>query len=84
MEEKEIRAKVKKVFLDVFGITEDRFGFEKKQDDFEVWDSLAHMQLVSGVEAAFGLQLGLEEIVDIQAPEGFVKIVEKKLSRGLE
>jgi acyl carrier protein len=83
MEEKDIRDGVRKVFLEVFG-GPDNLNFEKKQEDFENWDSLAHMQLVSGVETAFNLQFGMEEIVKIQTPEGFVKLVEKKLSqRGL-
>jgi acyl carrier protein len=80
MDEKEIRDKVKKVFMDVFaGLNEEKFGFEKKQDKFENWDSLAHMQIVNGIESAFGIQCELEEIVEIQTPEGFVKLVEKKL-----
>ncbi|HJW97199.1 MAG TPA: acyl carrier protein [archaeon] len=80
MEEKEIRDGVKKVFLEVFGGDLENFNFGKKQEDFENWDSLAHMQLVSGVETAFSVQLEMEEIVEIQTPEGFVKLVEKKLN----
>jgi acyl carrier protein len=77
MEQGEIRDKVRKVFSDVFGIQE--LDFNKKQDDFENWDSLAHMQLVNGIENEFCLQFEMEEIVDIQTPEGFVCLVEKKL-----
>ena len=79
MEAKDIREGVKKVFLEVFGGRGDDFDFGKRQEDFENWDSLAHMQLVSGIETAFGLQFGMEDIVEIQSPEGFVKLVEKKL-----
>jgi len=79
MEAKDIREGVKKVFLEVFAGDAESFNFEKGQDDFENWDSLAHMQLVSGIETAFGLQFGMEDIVEIQSPEGFVKLVEKKL-----
>ena len=77
MEESEIREKVKKVFSDVFSIQD--LDFRKKQDDFENWDSLAHMQLVNGIESEFGLQFEMEEIVDIQTPEGFVSLVKKKI-----
>lgn len=78
MDENEIRAKVKAVFLDVFSLEGD-LDFGKAQDQFEGWDSLAHMQLVSGIEVAFGIQLEMDDIVEIQTPEGFVKLVVKKL-----
>jgi len=79
MEAKGIRDGVKKVFLEVFGGRGDDFDFGKRQEDFENWDSLAHMQLVSGIETAFDLQLGMEDIAEIQSPEGFVNLVQKKL-----
>jgi acyl carrier protein len=80
MDEAEVREKVKKVFLEVFSdLGENDFDFSKKQDSFENWDSLAHMQLVNGIEAAFGIQLAMEEIVEIQSPEAFAELVGKKL-----
>lgn len=75
----ENREKIKKIFLDTFkGVDEKSFDFNKDRAEFENWDSLTHMQLSSEIESAFGLSFEMDELIDINKPEDFVVLVQKK------
>ncbi len=75
----EIENKVVQVFLKTFGnINVKTFDLEKSRNDFENWDSLAHLQLVSEIESEFGINLAMDEIVDINKPRDFVTLICKK------
>lgn len=63
MEKSEILSKVQDVFRDVLddeGIVIER---ETTANDVEDWDSLTHVQLVVGIEKAFGLKFTSLEII---------------------
>ena len=60
-----IEPKLKKVFLKVFPSIRN-VDFKKNRDSFENWDSLNHLQLVSEIEAVFGINLEMEEIAGIE------------------
>ncbi len=75
----EIRSKIKKSFLEIFQtIIADEFDFNKERAEFENWDSLTHMQLISQIESDFGINFEMDEIVDINKPEDLVALVAKK------
>ena len=77
MEESELKTKIEEVFAEQFG--KDNFEWEKTQDQYERWDSLAHMELVSKVEKAFNVQFELDEVLSITAPKNFLDKLTKKL-----
>lgn len=73
--------KIEKIFLSTFpGMSEKEFSLDKKQAEFENWDSFAHMELVSKIEQELGVTLDFEEIAEIDSPRKFVEVVQKKLS----
>jgi acyl carrier protein len=47
----------------------------------ENWDSLHHLNLVLGLEGAFGVQFSPEEIAKMQNVESIALLVRNKLSR---
>ena len=55
-------------------------NFEMDRSEFENWDSLSHMQLISEIENAFSLSFEMDEVVEINKPEDLVRLVEKKIN----
>jgi len=51
-------------------------------DTIENWDSLHHLNLVLGLEGAFGVQFSPEEIAKMQTVESVALLVQNKLSNG--
>ena len=66
--------KLKEIFFKVLG----DYDFDKKQQDYEKWDSFAHMELVSEVESKFGVVLNADEVVEINSAKNFVELIKKK------
>ena len=80
MEEAHVKEKIKKVFLDVFGMDEKKFHFAMTSEDIKEWDSLSHMNLVSGLEKEFGLSMEIDEISEMDSVKKVIEVVEKKLA----
>lgn len=79
MTNNEINQRVEAIFKEVFPeIKEQTFDFTKNQDQFDNWDSFSHMDIVSKVEEKFGINLEIEEVVELSTPERFVEIIKKK------
>ena len=77
----ETREKVKKIFLEIFPEVDDAsFDFGKDRADFENWDSLSHMQLVSELESSLGLSFEMDEVVDINSVQDLVDLITNKQS----
>lgn len=75
----EIQDKVKGIFLKVFdNLKNEEFNFLKKASEYTNWDSFSHMQLISEAEAAFGVTLEMDEIVQIDSAEKLVEVIAKK------
>ncbi len=64
----------KVLLLDVSEITDDL-----RRKDFEPWDSMAHLVIVSEVENEFGIFFEDEEVVDIWTVGDLKKLLAKKL-----
>jgi acyl carrier protein len=81
MNEKEIIKNVELIFRKLFSELKDSdLDLEKKQNDFENWDSFAHMELVGKVEQKFSINLDLDEVIELDSPKKFIKLISEKLS----
>jgi len=75
----ENRKKLKEIFFRNFpNLDKENFDFNKNRSEFENWDSLAHLQLVSDIESAFHISFQMDEIVDINKPEDLFILIQKK------
>jgi acyl carrier protein len=50
-------------------------GMDTRQKDLKAWDSLAHIRLVSGIEAEFDIQFSLTEIEQVASVRQFVELI---------
>lgn len=72
---------VKKIFFQIFpNLNKNSFSFDMDRSEFENWDSLSHMQLISEIENAFSLSFEMDEVVEINKPVDLVRLVEKKIN----
>jgi acyl carrier protein len=64
----------------VFRIERDEIKDDLKRKDFEPWDSMAHLMLVSEVENEFEIFFEDEEVVDIWTVADLKKILKQKIA----
>lgn len=71
------KEKLEKIFLDIFQDIKN-FDFDKDRSEFENWDSLNHMQLVSEIESQFKINFEMDEISEINKPQDLLDLINKK------
>jgi acyl carrier protein len=71
--------KLKGIFANILGVDESKITDSIAYNSFEPWDSLKHLQLVSEMEEAFGVQIEMDDII---AMENF-KVVKQILGKYL-
>lgn len=54
------------------GVPPSTLRLETGPDEVEAWDSLAHVNVVSEVEAAFGVSIPIESVAEIRRIRDFL------------
>ncbi|MCG2701312.1 acyl carrier protein [Candidatus Parcubacteria bacterium] len=76
MKEADINQKIKEIFIDIFPeLKKEKFNFNKRQEEFENWDSFSHMELVARIEEVFGITMDIVKIINSNSPKLFVDII---------
>jgi acyl carrier protein len=66
------------VFAKTFGYDSGRFSLATTPEDVPNWDSIGHMNLVSALEAEFGLQFDVDEIMEMSSAGRITEILRTK------
>jgi acyl carrier protein len=70
---------LKGIFVDIFpDVDESSFDWNKRQNEYENWDSFAHLRVISEIEEKFTIQLDIEDFMYINDATGFLKIIKDK------
>ena len=80
MERNEILAKLTPIFRTAFNDDTIELDEDMTTDDFDNWDSVTQMILVSMVEKEFDIVFKLREVVMLDGVEAFVDRIEGKLA----
>ncbi|MBN7774060.1 acyl carrier protein [Clostridium aminobutyricum] len=72
----EVLNKVTEVFKEFFDNKDLTITLETTAEDIEDWDSVAHIQLVFELEAAFDIQFEAETIGEMKSIESIVQNTE--------
>lgn len=78
MDEREIYARLNRVFQDVFDDDSIRITPATTSDDIEDWDSLAHISLISAVERTFRMKFRMGEITTMKNVGEMVAIIKAR------
>ena len=71
---------VKKIFFETFPLlTESDFDWEKKQNNFDDWDSFAQLNLITLAEAKFEITFSDDEITSIISAKTLLEIIKSKI-----
>ena len=80
MERNEILAKLTLIFRTAFNDDTIELDEDMTTDDFDNWDSVTQMILVSMVEKEFDIVFKLREVGMLDSVEAFVDGIEEKLA----
>lgn len=67
----------KQFVVEVFEIKEEEWDEDATPDDFENWTSVSHMDLMAKFEDAWGLELDVEEITEMDSIGAMMEILRK-------
>jgi len=72
----DIESEVKEIFFEVFpSMPHDEFSWNKKQKDYDGWDSFAHLQLLTIAEEKFSIKLDVEESTSINSAKNLLDYI---------
>ena len=71
-------SRVGAVFSRAFGVSSDSFSPETVPESVPNWDSVGHMNLVTGLEAEFALQFEVDEIMEMSSGRRIIEILQAR------
>lgn len=72
--------KLNQLITDLFRIDQTECIADLTMDDLDTWDSLSHMELITGIEKLFGIELTSDEIVTMKSVHAVRSVVEHKIT----
>lgn len=73
----EILERINRVVVDILGSPDLALTEETTARDVSGWDSLSHVQILLGVENAFGIRLNATEIAQMENTGSLIDLVQK-------
>lgn len=75
-----MRDKVRELVADILGIDAAALDEQLDRNEFDSWDSLNHLRIVSVVEEEFGIRFGMDEIEGVRCVRDLVRLTEGHLA----
>ncbi len=72
----EVNNKVRDIVADVLQKKPGDLNLSLRSRDVEGWDSLRHVMIIAAVEDAFGIEIGLDELMAIESIGDLCQVVE--------
>lgn len=73
-----MKEKLLEIFADVLEEDQNNLKLDLNKDEYENWDSIAHLTLVADVEAEFSVSFTPEEIEKLVSIESFLDLIQSK------
>lgn len=70
--------KLFEIIAETFEINVSEVDNSQELSNFEMWDSMTHMFLITNIEKKFGVQLTNEEIMEMQTVQKIIDILKKR------
>ena len=72
------RDKLKRLFMDIFILSEADFRFDLKREEITTWDSLGTVSMAVGVQETFGYHFTPMEAMGVTGVQDIIRILESK------
>ena len=71
-----INTEIKEIFFQIFpDSNESNFGWKKKQNEYENWDSFVQLNLITMLEEKFDISISDDDSINIQSAEDALNFV---------
>ena len=70
-----ITNKLSEIFNEILDLKQ--FEFNLTMGDVQEWDSLRHIQLLSAIEEAFGIEIQFEDTIEMVSVESIINKIKK-------
>ena len=76
----DIDARIKSIFCEELGLAEGAVEETTAYDSTDAWDSLKHLQLVSRLEEEFGIELPVDDVIDMSTFKKVREITKRNIA----
>ncbi len=76
----DIKKTVIEIVADVCKISANQVKEDSSIGDFEKWDSMGHLNIMTQIQDKFDIEIDAEEMIDIEDVSDIIRTVEEKLS----
>lgn len=70
-------ARILSIFCEELGLERDAVDDATAYDSTDAWDSLKHLQLVSRLEEEFGIELPVDDVIDMSTFKKVKEIIKR-------
>jgi len=78
MNDKQLVGILSGIFNETLGI--DEFDLSISMDKIQKWDSLKHIQLISSIERAFGIEIQFEDTIEMISGQSILNNIKKYIA----
>ena len=78
MTTEDILTRTQEAFREAFNIDPLLVSFETRPDDIPGWDSLGQLALATSLEQVFGINLDVDDLMEMESVREIVRIVQSK------
>ena len=77
----DIDARIKSIFCEELGLEDSAVNDATAYDSTNAWDSFAHLQLASKLEEEFGIDLPVDDLIDMSTFKKVKEIIKKNIAK---
>jgi len=81
MSEQDILNKVREAFKAAFDVDGQSVSLETSPSDIPGWDSVGHLSLAMNLEQCFGINLDVDELMEMENVREIVRVITAKFSK---
>lgn len=82
MTDEQLIEKLSDVFSETLAIS--KFELSITMDEVQEWDSLKHIQLVSAIEGAFGIEIQFEDAIEMISVKSIISKIKKYIAKDAD
>ena len=71
--------KIQEAFHKAFGVDAQTISLETTPSEVPSWDSVGHLELASALEQSFGINLDVDDLMEMENVREIVRVIKSKL-----